>query len=209
MVFYIAIIDYGMGNLKSINKLFHHLNIDSKITSNPDIIKKADGVILPGVGAFGDAMKNLRHRKLDNLIKSLAEEGKPLLGVCLGLQLLFSKGFEMGEYEGLDIIQGKVIKFDINKVDKIPHIGWNNVRFKDKDHFLLQDIPNNTYFYFVHSFYAIPEDNATILGTTKYGNKEFASIIQKDNLVATQFHPEKSSKFGIQIYKNFLHYCKN
>ncbi len=207
MPFNIAIIDYGMGNLKSIYKLFRHLEIDCEITSKPDIIKNSDGVVLPGVGAFGDAMKNLRDRNLDVLIKNIVNEGKPLLGVCLGLQLLLSKSNEMGEHLGLDIIKGKVIMFDKSKGDKVPQIGWNNVNFEDPTHFLVKDIPNHAYFYFVHSFYAVAEDQSTILGTTRYGDIEFASILQKKNVIATQFHPEKSSKYGIQLYRNFIAYC--
>ena len=208
MPFNIAIIDYEMGNLKSIYKLLHHLEIDSIITSDNNIIKNADGMILPGVGAFGDAMKQLREKMLFNLIKDLVLEGKPLLGICLGHHMLFSQGTEMGQHEGLDIIQGKVISFDKTLVGKIPQIGWNNVFFLNEDHFMVQGIPNNSYYYFVHSFYAIPNENSTILGITKYGETEFCSMICKDNVIATQFHPEKSGKNGIKMYKNFIHYCR-
>ena len=204
----ISIIDYGMGNLKSIDKLLHHLKVDSIITSDSKAILDSDGVILPGVGAFGDAMKNLRELNLIPTIDQIVKEKKPLFGICLGQQLLFSKSYEMGEHTGLDIIKGEVIPFDINKVDKVPQIGWNNVDFQNKEHFLIQNVLNNSYFYFVHSFYTVPENEENIVGLTKYGDIEYGSIIRKDNVFATQFHPEKSSKNGIQIYKNFIDYCQ-
>jgi glutamine amidotransferase len=208
MPFKIAIIDYEMGNLKSIYKLLHNLSVECIITSDQKIIKDADGVILPGVGAFGDAMQNLVEKALIKTITDLMREKKPLLGICLGQQLLFTRSSEMGHYSGLDIIQGEVVSFDKSKVDKIPQIGWNNVHFLDEDHFLVQGIPNDSYFYFVHSLYGIPKENKNILGITKYGEIEFCSMICKDNIVGTQFHPEKSSKFGIQMYQNFIQYCK-
>ena len=208
MPFNIAIIDYEMGNLKSIYKLLHHLDIDSIITSDHNIIKNADGMILPGVGAFGDAMKQLCEKGLFTLIKDLVLEGKPLLGICLGHHMLFSQSTEMGQHDGLDIIQGKVISFDKTLVSKIPQIGWNNVFFSNEDHFMVQGIPNNSYYYFVHSYYAIPNENSTILGITKYGETEFCSMVSKDNVISTQFHPEKSGKNGIKMYQNFIQYCR-
>jgi glutamine amidotransferase len=206
--FYIAIIDYEMGNLKSIYKLLNHLGVESVITSNPKTINDADGIILPGVGAFRDAMKHLNQKNLISVIKNLVEEKKPLFGICLGQQLLFSESSEMGQHKGLDIVEGKVIPFDISKVDKVPQIGWNSVKFTDEDHFLIQGIPNNSYYYFVHSFYGIPKREENILGKTKYGYIEFCSIVCKDNVIGTQFHPEKSSKYGIMMYQNFIDYCK-
>lgn len=208
MPFNIAIIDYEMGNLKSIYKLLHHLNVESIITSEPKIIKDADGVILPGVGAFGDAMKHLSQKNLISVIDDLIKENKPLFGICLGQQLLFSQSSEMGRYAGLNIIEGEVIQFNISKVDKVPQIGWNSVSFTNKDHYLVKGIPNDSYFYFVHSFYGVPKNEEDILGITKYGEIEFCSMISKDNVIATQFHPEKSSKYGIQIYQNFIDFCK-
>ncbi|TFF63468.1 MAG: imidazole glycerol phosphate synthase subunit HisH, partial [Promethearchaeota archaeon] len=132
----------------------------------------------------------------------------PLFGICLGLQLLYSKSHEMGVFQGLDIIPGEVIKFDKEKVDKIPQIGWNNVDFQQNNHFLVQNIPNKSYFYFVHSFYGIPQNEKYALGKTTYDEVEFCSIVANDNVVATQFHPEKSSRYGIQMYHNFINYCK-
>ncbi|TXT63273.1 MAG: Imidazole glycerol phosphate synthase subunit HisH [Promethearchaeota archaeon] len=208
MSFYIAIIDYGMGNLKSVSKLLDFLKISNTITSDPEYILNADGVILPGVGAFGDAMENLRDKGLVSIIDEIVREGKPLFGICLGLQLLFTKSYEMGEFLGLGYIPGEVIPFDKSKVGKIPQIGWNSVNLKKKDHYLINNIPNNSYFYFVHSFYCVPENEGAILGQTQYGEITFCSIARKENIVATQFHPEKSSTLGIQMYKNFVEFCK-
>ena len=208
MPFNIAIIDYEMGNLKSIYKLLCHLDIDSIITSDHNKIKNADGVILPGVGAFGDAMMQLRQKNLFDLIIDLTSEGKPLFGVCLGQHMLFSQSSEMGYHKGLNIIQGKVISFEKTLVGKIPQIGWNSVSFSNEDHYIIQEIPNNSYFYFVHSYHAIPDDPSTILGKTNYGETEFCSMVCKENVIAVQFHPEKSSKNGIKMYQNFVQYCR-
>lgn len=208
MTFNIAIIDYEMGNLKSIYKLFHHLEVKSIITSNPKKIQDADGVILPGVGAFGDAMKHLNEKNLITTIKDIVKDKKPLFGICLGLHLLFSQSSEMGTHKGLEIINGEVISFNKTKVNKIPQIGWNNVQILDDTHFIVQEIPNNSFFYFIHSFYALPEEAENILGKTIYGEIEYCSMVCKENIVATQFHPEKSSKYGIKMYQNFIHYCK-
>ena len=209
MPFNIAIIDYEMGNLKSIYKCLKHLNVDAIITDESEIILDADGVILPGVGAFGDAMMHLREKNLIPIINQIVAEKIPLFGVCLGQQLIFSKSYEMGEHDGLNLIKGEVILFDKKKVDKIPQIGWNSVEFVKNDHFLVQGIQNNSYFYFVHSFYTVPQNKEHIVGITNYGEIEYCSIVCKDNIIATQFHPEKSSKSGIQIYKNFIEFCKN
>ena len=208
MDFNIAIIDYEMGNLKSIYKCLNYLDVQTIITDSKESILNADGIILPGVGAFGIAIETLIQKKLDVVIKQAVAQKIPLFGICLGLQLLFSKSEEMGEYEGLNLIIGNVNLFEKNLVDKIPHIGWNNVSFTNNNHFLLEGIPNNSYFYFVHSYFAVPKDKQTVLGTTQYGNTEFASIIGDKNIIATQFHPEKSGKTGISLLKNFIKYCK-
>ena len=208
MSFNIAIIDYEMGNLKSIYKCLKYLDVKSSVTSDPKTILNADGVILPGVGAFGDAMRHLEQKKLVDIIYQLINEGTPLFGICLGLQLLFASSSEMGVFKGLNLFEGEVILFNINKVDKVPHIGWNSVEIQNNDHFLIQGVPNNSYFYFVHSFYSVPKNEKNILGLTKYGEIEFCSIIFKNSVVATQFHPEKSSKYGIKIFQNFVDFCK-
>jgi glutamine amidotransferase len=208
MGFYIAIVDYGMGNLKSIYKCLKHVNVETIITDNPQTILNADGIILPGVGAFGDAMENLNRKNLRVTFMHIITNEIPLFGICLGMQLLFTKSYEMGEYKGLDLLEGEIIKFDDAKVDKIPQIGWNNVEFHNKNHYIMEKIPTNSYFYFVHSYYCKPKNPNNILGKTRYGEIEFCSMVGKDNIVATQFHPEKSSKFGIQMYKNFINHCK-
>jgi len=208
MGFRIAIIDYEMGNLKSIYKCLKHLNVESVITDDFKTILDADGVILPGVGAFGDAMMHLKQKNLVPVIGQVVKNETPLFGVCLGQQLIFSNSIEMGEHDGLNLVEGDVIKFNISKVDKVPQIGWNSVNFVKNDHFLVQGIPNNSYFYFVHSFYVVPKNKENIVGLTKYGDIEYSSIISKDNIIATQFHPEKSSKHGIKMYQNFIDYCK-
>jgi glutamine amidotransferase len=208
MPFNIAIIDYEMGNLKSIYKCLKHINIDTVITDSPKKILNADGVILPGVGAFRDAIRHLKEKNLISVLHQVVNEEKPLFGICLGQQLIFSKSYEMGDHNGLSFIEGKVIQFDLSKVNKVPHIGWNSVEFLNNDHFLIQGIPNNSYFYFVHGFYSIPENKENVLGLTQYGDIEFCSIASKGNIIATQFHPEKSSKNGIKMYKNFVYFCK-
>jgi len=208
MVFNIAIIDYEMGNLKSIHKCLKHLNVTSSVTSDPKAILNADGVILPGVGAFGDAMRHLDEKDLISVIHQVVNNGTPLFGICLGLQLLFTSSSEMGAFAGLNLIEGEVVLFDIEKVGKVPHIGWNSVKIQNYNQFIIQGIPDNSYFYFVHSYYSLPENEENILGLTKYGNVNFCSITSKDNIFATQFHPEKSSKHGIKIYQNFIDFCK-
>lgn len=208
MTFYIAIIDYGMGNLKSVSNLLEFLNVKHKITSFSKEILDADGIILPGVGAFGDAMVNLRKKNLIFILDEIVNIEKPLFGICLGMQLLFTKSYEMGEFNGLSYINGEVVSFEKFNVEKIPQIGWNSVNIKHPDHFLVQGIPNNTYFYFVHSYYCIPKNQEAILGLTEYGETKFTSIVYKNNIVATQFHPEKSSKFGQKMFQNFISFCK-
>ncbi|MBD3255731.1 MAG: imidazole glycerol phosphate synthase subunit HisH [Candidatus Lokiarchaeota archaeon] len=208
MGFYIAIIDYEMGNLKSIYKCLKHIDIQAVITDKSDEILDADGVILPGVGAFGDAMRHLNQKNLIPIIHELASQGKPFFGICLGQQLLFSKSYEMGEHQGLDLIRGNVVRFDLNKVEKVPQIGWNRVQFLNPEHFLIKGIPNESYYYFVHSFYCKPSNEKNMLGQTQYGKITYCSIVSKKNIVASQFHPEKSGKYGIKIYQNFIEYCK-
>ena len=204
----IVIIDYEMGNLKSIYKCLKHLGVESTITDVEKTILDADGIILPGVGAFGDAMKHLKQKDLISTIDEAVERQIPLFGICLGQQLLFSKSHEMGVHAGLNLIEGEVIQFDIKKVEKVPQIGWNSVNFVDKDYFLIQGIPNNSYFYFVHSFYVVPANKENIVGLTKFGQIEYCSIVRKKNIFATQFHPEKSSKHGITMCQNYINYCK-
>lgn len=196
----IAVIDYGMGNLCSVAKAIEIMGSDVIVTNSPEVIEKADAIVLPGVGAFYYGMENLKKLGLIHIIHQAIEKNKPFLGICLGLQLLFTSSEEHRLTSGLNIIKGKVKQFHDNL--KIPHMGWNQIKIK-KDAKILDGIEDNTYFYFVHSYYVEPEDKDIIVATTDYG-QEFVSVINKNNLWAIQFHPEKSEKSGLKILKNFL-----
>ncbi len=196
----IAIIDYGMGNLRSVEKGFFKLGIDVKVTNRPEVIEKADGVVLPGVGAFRECMRELTNLKLIDAVVNSIKKNKPYLGICLGLQVLFSEAEEFGRCRGLDIFKGTVLKFPKSEL-KVPHMGWNEIK-KQKDNPLLEGIEDKAYFYFVHSFYVAPEDNTIVLATTDYGI-EFTSMVWKDNIFAVQFHPEKSQTTGLRLLENF------
>jgi imidazole glycerol-phosphate synthase subunit HisH len=203
----IVIVDYGMGNLHSVEKGFERFGFDVKVTDNLTEIRNADKLVLPGVGAFHDAMEGLRQRGLVEPIMNWVESGKPFLGICLGLQLLFSKSYEDGEHEGLGIIPGRVVRFNFsgNKERaelKIPHMGWNQINFRKKDTPILKNIPDSAYVYFVHSYYVCPEDENVIATETDYGIR-FTSMVWHKNIFATQFHPEKSQQNGLTILKNF------
>jgi glutamine amidotransferase len=195
----IAIIDYGMGNLRSVEKGFLKVGVDARVVTEPQDIDNARAVVLPGVGAFRDCMKNLAGMSLTESIVRSIEKGKPYLGICLGLQVLFTESEEFGTYRGLDIIKGKVRKFRIDL--KVPHMGWNNVKLLRRPP-VFEGIKDESFFYFVHSFYVDPEDTDVIASTTDYGIT-FTSMVWKDNIFATQFHPEKSQDTGLMILKNF------
>ncbi|MDC0946865.1 imidazole glycerol phosphate synthase subunit HisH [Nitrospinaceae bacterium] len=201
----IAIIDYGMGNLRSVQKGFEAVGAKAIVTSDSKKILSARSVVLPGVGAFKACMDNLEKFDLIDTVKQSVQRGKPFLGICLGLQLLFSQAEEFGSVSGLGILKGKVVGFKDapNSVDplKIPHMGWNNVEVKPS-HPLFDSVPNQSYFYFVHSYYVVPEDRATVATTTNYGI-EFVSGIHHENIHAFQFHPEKSQQLGLTVLKNF------
>jgi glutamine amidotransferase len=199
----IAIIDYGMGNLRSVQKGFERMGLDAVVTREPHTILDASKVVLPGVGAFPDCMRNLEEYGLIDAVKRSIASGKPFLGICLGLQLLFTESEEFGLSKGLDIIKGKVIRFKGPAFDalKIPHMGWNVVSVKRRPP-AMNEVPDGSHFYFVHSFHVVPEDKRVIATTTDYGI-EFVSSIWKDNIVATQFHPEKSQALGLSILKHF------
>lgn len=203
----IAIVDYGMGNLRSVEKAFERFGFDVRVTDNPGEFKNADKLVLPGVGAFRDAMDGLRQRGLIEPVVDWIRLGKPFLGICLGLQLLFSKGYEDGEHEGLNIIPGKVIRFQFSEGKtngklKIPHMGWNQISFRKGDIPILKNVPYNAYMYFVHSYYVCPVDESVIATETEYGIR-FTSMIWHRNIFATQFHPEKSQEYGLTILRNF------
>ncbi|HEX7379679.1 MAG TPA: imidazole glycerol phosphate synthase subunit HisH [Pirellulales bacterium] len=197
----IAIIDYGMGNLRSVQKGFEKTGHAALVTSDAAEIKAASKVVLPGVGAFGDAMQELRRRQLIEPIREAISAGKPFLGICLGLQLLFETGLEGGRHEGLGVLSGEVVRFDLPAEYKVPHMGWNQLEMV-RPAPILQGLASGTHVYFVHSYYVVPRDREVIAAETHYG-APFTSIVWRDNLFATQFHPEKSQSDGLRMLKNF------
>ncbi|HEX2769088.1 MAG TPA: imidazole glycerol phosphate synthase subunit HisH [Geobacteraceae bacterium] len=202
----IAIIDYGMGNLRSVQKGFEKLGFVAEVTADPRVLLEADKVVLPGVGAFPDCMRNLEQGGFVEPILRVISEGRPFLGICLGLQLLFTESEEFGLHRGLDVIPGRVIRFPEGMEEsgedlKVPHMGWNQLSFKHCPP-AFAGLEEGTNFYFVHSFYVKPDDEAVVATTTTYGI-EFCSSVWKENIVATQFHPEKSQEKGLTILKNF------
>jgi glutamine amidotransferase len=197
----IAIVDYGMGNLRSVQKAFEKVGAKAVVTSDAGEVQQAEKVVLPGVGAFGACMENLEKFGLVSTIHKVIADKKPFLGICMGMQVLFDEGEEFGKHKGLGIIPGKVIRFKLAKQFKIPHMGWNRIH-KRRRHPVLAEIDENAYFYFVHSYHVVPKDPQVIATTTDYG-KEFVSSIAKDNIFACQFHPEKSQNLGLKMLKAF------
>jgi glutamine amidotransferase len=200
----IAIIDYGMGNLRSVQKGFEKMGYAAVVTRDPREIESAPGVVLPGVGAFAACMNGLVECGLVDTVYRVVEQGIPLLGICVGMQILFSEGLEFGRVRGLDILQGQVVRFDPVQVGggKIPHMGWNQLQIRRRvPH--LDGIPNGAAVYFVHSYYPVPDDPTIITTTTDYGGTEFVSSVWQRNIFATQFHPEKSQTIGLRILANF------
>ncbi|WP_088188149.1 imidazole glycerol phosphate synthase subunit HisH [Desulfosporosinus sp. FKA] len=195
----IGIVDYGRGNLRSVEKALEKVGFEAMIMTAPQDLQNVDGVILPGVGAFADAMNALKRGEWIEPIIEFARSGRPFLGICLGMQVLFEVGEEYGEHAGLGLLSGRVIKFPTGR--KIPHMGWNSVSFLQPSR-LVEGIPNESFFYFVHSYYALPENSKNILGTSDYG-VVFPAIVGKDNVWGAQFHPEKSSPWGLQLLTNF------
>jgi len=196
----IAIIDYGAGNLRSVVNAINRLGYQAKVTSSPQDVLNAEAVILPGVGAAADTMANLQKLGLVSPIQRFISEGRPFLGVCIGLQVLFSGTEEGGWHECLGTVPGVVRRFSPGL--KIPHMGWNQVKQRNS-HPIFEGIPDGANFYFVHSYYVEPEDRSLVAGETEYGIP-FCSVMAKDNLIATQFHPEKSGEVGLKIYDNFI-----
>ena len=197
----IAIIDYDAGNIKSVEKALAYLGEVAVVSRNPEVILKADKVILPGVGSFGQAMENLHRYGLVPVIRELVDNHTPFLGICLGLQLLFESSEETPGVEGLGILKGKILRIPPTEGLKIPHMGWNSLHLQNNGR-LFKDIPEDTYVYFVHSYYLQAEDPQTVKATTQYSTTIHASV-EKDNVFACQFHPEKSSRFGLKILENF------
>lgn len=200
----IGIVDYNMGNLASVKNAFAKLGVEAVVESNPQKFKEYDKLILPGVGAFGDAMEHLRERDMIDAIKEYAQSGKYMLGICLGMQLLFESSEEFGSHEGLGLIKGKVIRFDSSKFSeplKVPHMGWN--RMFTRNHPLFEGLDEEHYLYFVHTYHATCDNEEDIIGRTNYGY-EFTSAVAHDNVMGIQPHPEKSHKNGLKILENFI-----
>ncbi len=197
----IVIVDYGMGNLRNVQRGFERVGFNAKVTRSRKEIEKASGIVLPGVGAFKDCMVNLdKYNLIETILRSI-EKGKPYFGICLGLQILFSEGEEFGLHKGLDVVKGKVVRFNPDPEYKVPHMGWNTVEMK-KEAPMLKGIKNGDFFYFVHSYYVVPEEEEWVATSTPYG-ASFTSSIWKDNVFATQFHPEKSQERGLKILETF------
>ncbi len=202
----IAVVDYGMGNLRSVAKALEKVGADAVVTSDAAVIADSAGMVLPGVGAFADCMTNLDRAHLIGPILDFIKTGRPFFGICLGLQLLFAESFEFGRHEGLGVIKGSVVRFTGAPFEgadrlKIPHMGWNRVSWKTTAA-PFDAVGDEDYFYFVHSFYVVPEDNGAAAGTTDYGGP-FVSALSHNNVFATQFHPEKSQAKGLAILKSF------
>jgi len=196
----IVIIDYGMGNLRSVENGFLKVGVKAKVVSDPKAVDNAHAIVLPGVGAFRDCMRNLTKMSLiEPIIKSI-QKGKPYLGICLGLQILFTESEEFGLCKGLNILSGKVVRFHESGL-KVPHMGWNTIKILRRPP-ILNNIKDKDFFYFVHSYYVVPDNNDLIATTTEYG-VTFTSMVWKENIFATQFHPEKSQELGLRILKAF------
>jgi glutamine amidotransferase len=198
----IAIIDYGMGNLRSVQKAIEAVGSPAEITSDPERVRRASKVVLPGVGAFADAMAELRRTGLGEAFCEAVRQGKPCLGVCLGLQLLFDLSFEDGEHAGLGLLPGRVVRFAPRPGLKIPHMGWNTLRIR-RPASILAGLADSPSVYFVHSYYAQPQDPDVVAAEADYPDP-FAAVVWRDNLTACQFHPEKSQEVGLAMYANFV-----
>lgn len=208
----IVVIDYGLGNVKSICSALKSRGCGYKFSSDTDVIMQASGVILPGVGAFKHGMSLLEEAGLDKVIKNFAVTGKPFLGICLGMQLLFEKSYEFGEQRGLGIIEGSVEKLPVEAPAKLPHISWNEIfpvsggsAWADT---VLESVPEGSDMYFVHSFRGVPTDRDSILAEADYAGSKFCASVKKGNIYGCQFHPEKSAEFGLRIVENFINLCE-
>lgn len=201
----IAVIDYDAGNVRSVTKAIEKVGFRAVLTKDKNIIKQSSGIVLPGVGAFGDCIDKLKKYNLVDPVLESIHLNKPFLGVCVGFQLLFEEGYEFGTHKGLGILKGSCVKFQPNISQKVPHMGWNTVEYiKQCD--LFNGIKNNSYFYFVHSYYVDSDDYC--VAKTQYISK-FTSVINKENIYGVQFHPEKSQILGLKIYENFCNMCEN
>ena len=201
----IAVVDYGMGNRRSVEKALEHIGARAIVSSDPVRLRGAAGLVVPGVGAFPRAMNNLRERGLDDLLRELVASGTPVLGVCLGMQLAFDSSTEQGGVAGLGIIAGEVRELEVGQL-KLPHIGWNEVRFSNPGSALVADLPQQCAFYHVHSFAPVPVHEQDVLGTAEYGSS-FVSAVEHGSFYGVQFHPEKSSAAGLRLLANFARIC--
>ncbi len=195
----IAIIDYGVGNLRSVEKAFTSQGIPAVVSSDEKVLRAADKLVLPGVGAFAACMQGLQERGFDELVIAAANSGKPILGLCVGLQMLFDEGQEFGLHRGLGLLPGRVVRFPEGV--RVPHVGWNQVAIK-RPHPIFRDLPDQSFFYFVHSYYVEPVDETCVLGETEYESC-FASICSRGSVIGVQFHPEKSQTAGLKLLRNF------
>ncbi len=204
----IVIIDYGVGNLHSLQRALRHAGAKAVVSEDPEAAAKADALVLPGVGSFEAGMRGLAIRGLTDAVKRFAASGKPMLGICLGAQLLMSKGYEFGEHDGLGIVKGSVIRFPEKEVrEKIPHIGWNTVREREKDGWkgtIVETLHPSFDAYFVHSYLLLPDNQADSLGVTEYGGYRFSSLVKSGTIYGCQFHPEKSGVAGLALIKHFV-----
>ncbi|NKF06251.1 imidazole glycerol phosphate synthase subunit HisH [Clostridium gasigenes] len=198
----IVIIDYGMGNLKSVYNALKVLGLECKISSSPNEIRAAKALILPGVGAFKEAMDNLCENSLDKVIKEECAKGKFLLGICLGMQMLFNKGYESEETEGLGLLHGDIVKMEPKEEVKIPHMGWNSLDFNKQD-IITKGLTGDSFVYYVHSFYVKGYNNEDLVASSSYGELIIPGIVRRGNIIGAQFHPEKSGDIGLKILKNF------
>ena len=201
----IAVVDYGMGNRRSVEKALEHIGARASVSSDPAHLRAAAGLVVPGVGAYPRAMNNLRERGLDELLRELVAAGTPVLGVCLGMQLAFNSSTEQGGVAGLGIIAGEVRALEVGQL-KLPHIGWNEVRFSSTRSPLVADLPQKCAFYHVHSFAPVPAHEQDVLGTAEYGSP-FVSAVEHGSFYGVQFHPEKSSAAGLRLLANFARIC--
>lgn len=197
----IQIVDYGMGNLRSVQKAFERLGVPAAICTRPEEIERSEKLVLPGVGAFRDAIAELRRQGFVEPIRRHIAAERPFLGICLGMQLLMDVSYEDGSWEGLQVVPGEVLRFREDPELKVPHMGWNRVA-PTRSCALLAGIPGDSYFYFVHSYFIVPRDDSVVVGRTEYG-ETFAAVIERGRMFATQFHPEKSQQFGLKLLENF------
>ena len=197
----VVIVDYGAGNLRSVARAVAHAGVEAEVTALPSAIASARALILPGVGAAADTMKHLREGGLDGPIRDYIASGRPFLGVCMGMQALFDLSEEEGEHACLGVLGGRIVRFPRGMT--VPHMGWNTVRLR-APHPVFEGIPQDSYFYFVHSYYPVPADEAVVVGETDYLGVRFPAAVGRANVIATQFHPEKSGKWGLRLYANFL-----